>query len=114
MLRRCICSRGDWGGGLPDTLSIKAVLAILYLGLIGSVFAYIAYFHLLKRLSATVVSFIPMITPAIAVILGITLNGEYLGKQMLVGMLMIMLGIWIYQILGSRKIRPQPAISRED
>lgn len=102
------------GGGLPDTLSIKAVLAILYLGLIGSVFAYIAYFHLLKRLSATVVSFIPMITPAIAVILGITLNGEYLGKQMLVGMLMIMLGIWIYQILGSRKIRPQPAISRED
>jgi len=101
------------GGSLPAAPSIKAVSAILYLGLIGSVFAYIAYFHLLKRLSATVVSFIPMITPAIAVLLGITLNGEHLGKKMLVGMLMIMLGIWIYQFLGSRKIRPQPVMSRD-
>jgi drug/metabolite transporter (DMT)-like permease len=95
------------GGSLPATPSIKAILAILYLAIIGSVFAYIAYFYLLKRLSATVVSFIPMITPAIAVILGITLNGEHLGGQMLFGVLLIMLGIWIYQFLGARKVRPQ-------
>jgi len=95
------------GGSLPAAPSIKAILAILYLAIIGSVFAYTAYFYLLKRLSATVVSFIPMITPAIAVILGITLNGEHLGGQMLFGVLLILLGIWIYQFLGARKVRPQ-------
>jgi drug/metabolite transporter (DMT)-like permease len=99
------------GGHLPVAPSLKAILAVLYLALIGSVFAYISYFYLLKRLSATVVSFIPMITPAIALILGITLNGEHLSRQMLAGMMMIMLGIWIYQYLGSRKIRPQAPVS---
>lgn len=101
------------GGSLPVAPTVKAISAVLYLALVGSVFAYIAYFYLLKRLSATVVSFIPMITPAIALILGITLNGEHLSRQMLVGMAMIMLGIWIYQFLGSRKIRPQATLSSD-
>ena len=99
------------GASLPVAPSIKAISAILYLAIIGSVFAYIAYFHLLKRLSATVVSFIPMITPAIALVLGITLNGEHLGGQMLFGMLLIMAGIWIYQFLGARKVRRQSGMN---
>jgi drug/metabolite transporter (DMT)-like permease len=84
----------------------RAVLAILYLALVGSVVAFLLFYWLLKRMDVTKVLLISLVTPVLAVALGAAVLGERLGAGAFLGTALILVGVFI----GTRRPRvPIPA-----
>lgn len=67
--------------------------SILYLGILGSVVAFSIYFWMLKRVEAVYLSLLAFITPILAVILGGILLDEKLGKNVIQGGALVLIGI---------------------
>lgn len=88
-------------GGLPGEFTTKSLLALLYLGSAGSVLGFLGYFYLMQRISVNLVSLIPLITPALAIWLGYALNGENLTNRLVLGSLLIVVGLALFN-----KFRP--------
>jgi drug/metabolite transporter (DMT)-like permease len=85
-------------GSLPiHTWSLKSIWSIIYLGLIGSLLGFIAYFYVLQRLKASTVALITMITPVIAISLGSFLNNETISQSLVLGAFCIITGLALYQ-----------------
>jgi drug/metabolite transporter (DMT)-like permease len=85
-------------GSIPyESWSNKSILSIVYLGVIGSLVGFIAYFYVLQRLKASTVALITMITPVIAISLGLILNNETINANLIIGALAIIAGLAIYQ-----------------
>ncbi|MCL6415413.1 DMT family transporter [Aestuariirhabdus sp. Z084] len=74
----------------------RSVLAILYLAFFGSVIGFVLYFYILRNLTASQVSLIPMMTPCFALMLGHLLNDEALTLTTVVGALMIVSALALY------------------
>jgi putative membrane protein PagO len=58
--------------------------ALLYLGLVASVGGFIVYFLLLKRLSPIILSFVFIIFPVFAVIIGAWYEGQTLSRELMI------------------------------
>jgi len=71
------------------------ILAIVYLGLAGSVVAFVTYLWLLKRIEATSLSYIAFVNPIVAVLLGYVVAKEVLDPLVLAGAGMTLAGIWL-------------------
>lgn len=68
------------------TVSVKSLLALGYLALVGSLIAYSAYFWLLHRCSPTLVATHTYVNPVVALFLGWAFAGEILtGRSVLAG-----------------------------
>jgi drug/metabolite transporter (DMT)-like permease len=85
-------------GSIPyESWSNKSILSIVYLGVVGSLVGFIAYFYVLQRLKASTVALITMITPVIAISLGLILNNESVNTNLIIGASAIIAGLAIYQ-----------------
>lgn len=73
----------------------EGIGAILYLALAGSVVAFVAYLWLLKEAEATSLSFVALITPIVAVLLGTTVGSETFDAIDLAGTAIVLLGIYV-------------------
>ena len=71
------------------------ILAIVYLGIVGSVIAFVTYLWLLKRIEATSLSYIAFVNPIVAVLLGFLVHGENLDALVIAGAGMTLAGIWL-------------------
>jgi len=71
------------------------ILTIVYLGLAGSVIAFVTYWWILKRIEATSASYIGMVTPIVAVFLGFTVGSEALDPVGLLGAAVTLAGIYL-------------------
>lgn len=92
-------------GTLPmEQWSQRSLFAIGYLGVLGSLVGFVAYFYVLKRLEASTVSLVTMLTPVFAITLGATLNNEPLTMNLLIGGFFVLLGLGLY--LFGNKIPP--------
>lgn len=69
------------------------VLALLYLAVLGSVVAFSIYYHLIKRLDATVVSLNSLVVPIVAVALGRVFLGEAVTLTTIVGAIVVLAGV---------------------
>lgn len=78
-------------------MDTKSLGAIIYLGSVGSVFGFILYYYILKRLDAVKLGLITLITPVAAVFLGYFLNGEPLDALIILGVLLVILGLIVYE-----------------
>ncbi|RBB92265.1 EamA family transporter, partial [Pseudomonas sp. MWU12-2115] len=69
----------------PDfsAISLRSWGALLYLGLAASVGGFIVYFFLLKRLNPVILSFVFIIFPVFAVIIGAWYEGQSLSRDLL-------------------------------
>lgn len=94
-----VCEMGGVSGmqAIFDDVDARAVYATLYLAVMGSVVGFFSYFYLLKRISAAAVSLITMITPAMALVLGVWLNAEVFSAYIYFGITCIMLGLWLFR-----------------
>ncbi len=92
--------RGEWSEPFP--LTTPVVASILYLALFGSIFTFLIFYKLLKRLSATLMAMIALITPPIAVVLGLLFKGERLGAITLTGGALVLLGVLLFQLAERR------------
>ncbi|MGQ0798369.1 MAG: DMT family transporter [Methanobacteriota archaeon] len=73
----------------------EGILAILYLGLAGSVVAFVAYMWLLRRLPVTTMSYVILVTPIVAVFLGVAVGNEVFDPLALVGATVTLGGIYL-------------------
>jgi len=80
-----------------------AVIAMFYLAIVGSVIAFLLYYWLVLNMDVTKSMLIALVTPVVAVILGMIVLGEEFGWRTLAGGAMIMLGIGFIVVLKTKK-----------
>lgn len=85
------------GEPLPAMVPARALLAIVYLGVVGSVLGFAMYYYVLKHVDTTRVALITVITPVIALLLGHLLNGEALQTETLAGTAAILSGLLLFE-----------------
>jgi drug/metabolite transporter (DMT)-like permease len=79
-----------------------AVIALLYLAVVGSVIAFLLYYWLVLNMDVTKSMLIALVTPIVAVLLGMIVLNEEFGWRTLAGGAMIMLGI-VFIVVRKRK-----------
>jgi drug/metabolite transporter (DMT)-like permease len=62
-----------------------AVLALAYLTVVGSVLAFLMYYWLIRHTAVTGVLMIPLVTPLVAVLVGVIFGGEVVGWHTALG-----------------------------
>ena len=70
-----------------------ALLSLFYLAVVGSVIAFVLYYWLVLKIDVTKSMLIALVTPVVAVILGMIVLDEEIGWRTLIGGAMIMTGI---------------------
>lgn len=81
--------------GQPIHWSARNISAMLYLAVFGSIIAFSLYFYLLKHLRATQMSFVSLICPVLALLLGAwALHGKITSK-IFMGAVLVLAGIFI-------------------
>jgi len=70
-----------------------ALVALVYLAVVGSVIAFLLYYWLVLNIDVTKSMLIALVTPVVAVLLGMIVLDEQIGWRTLAGGAMIMLGI---------------------
>jgi drug/metabolite transporter (DMT)-like permease len=70
-----------------------AVLALLYLAVVGSVIAFMLYYWLVQNMDVTKTMLISLVTPVVAVVLGMLVLSEDLSWRTIAGGIMIMVGV---------------------
>lgn len=73
--------------------TLATVGSIVYLAVIGTVVAFLAYYWLLARIRAVSLSLIAFVSPLVAILLGVVVAGETLSPVIVVGTLFILSGI---------------------
>ncbi len=81
------------GEQLPAHPSMRATLAIAYLGVFGSIIAFSAYLYLLKHARPALATSYAYVNPPVAVLLGVLLAGEQIGMPEMAGMAIILGGV---------------------
>jgi drug/metabolite transporter (DMT)-like permease len=81
------------GETLAVTPSLKAMLAVAYLIVFGSLVAFSAYVWLVANVKPTVATSYAYVNPVVALMLGMTFAGERLGAVGFVAMAMILAGV---------------------
>ena len=81
-----------------------ALISMLYLAVVGSVIAFLLYYWLVLNMDVTNSMLIALVTPVVAVLLGMLVLDEQFSWRTLAGGAMIMLGIGLIVV---RKVRKQ-------
>ncbi len=88
----------------PDT-TLRAAAAIAYLGVLGSVVGFTLYYYVIKHLDAGRVALITLVTPVSALLLGQTLNAEWIPGMGWAGIALIGTGLSMYEWQALRQLR---------
>jgi drug/metabolite transporter (DMT)-like permease len=91
------------GSPLLFDWTASAVLSLAYLTVVGSVIAFLAYYWLIRHIDVTRVLLIPLITPLVAVGLGVMFLGESVGRGTALGGSAILGGVGMAVWNGGRR-----------
>lgn len=105
---------GLWSEGNPFHFhwSKTAVSCLLYLAIVGSVFAFLMFYWLMHRVAVTNLLTISLITPPLAVALGWWLAGETLSPWALFGAAFVLLGVALIFWKAKKAEASQPLPSK--
>lgn len=93
--------------GFSAEFSTSAIYAIIYLGVLGSGVGFTLYYFLLKRVSASKISLVGLVTPITALTLGALLNNEPVIANVYYGAVLVCTGLVLYEFkprLGLRRL----------
>ncbi|WP_371856220.1 DMT family transporter [Pseudomonas sp. Irchel 3E20] len=79
-------------------ISQRSWAALLYLGLVASVGGFIVYFILLKRLSPIILSFVFIIFPVFAVVIGAWYEGQVVSRELMLYSAILLAGFAITKL----------------
>ena len=82
---------------MPESFPSRAIWAIVYLGVMGSVVGFVSYYFILQNLAASTVALITLLTPVTALWLGHFFNQEVLTVYIWTGTALVLLGLGIHQ-----------------
>jgi drug/metabolite transporter (DMT)-like permease len=96
---------GILGEGNPSHFhwTRMAFVALFYLAIVGSVIAFLLYYWLVQNMDVTKTMLIALVTPVVAVTLGMLILNEELNWRTLVGGIMIISGIALIVVRRRRK-----------
>ncbi len=101
-----------WFGGVPSDPSWRVVAAISTLGVLGTGFAYVLQYAIVRAAGATVATTVTYVVPVVAITAGIVLLGQTLTWNQPLGALVIILGAALCQgvlrMRGPRTRRAAP------
>jgi drug/metabolite transporter (DMT)-like permease len=101
LLAWLIADSAQW----PPDITPRAGAAIVYLGVLGSVVGFTLYYFLIKHLDAGRIALITLITPVTALLLGQTLNAEFIPATGWAGIALIGAGLLLYEWRALRQLR---------
>lgn len=81
-----------------NNFDFNGIFSILYLGIIGSVVVFTAYYWLIKKINLIILSLSAFIEPVIALFVGWLLNEEVLKQNQLVGVVLVLFGVLISNV----------------
>lgn len=96
---------------LPFDITLRAAVSIVYLGVLGSLVGFTLYYYVIKRLDAGRVALIMLVTPVAALLLGKTLNQEYIPALGWAGIALIGAGLLLYEWQALRGLRSAPGMA---
>ncbi len=105
--------------GAPPTLDLSAVLALAYLGLVGSALGYVLWFRGLTRMDAGAVAVVGLVNPVVGTALGGLLLAEPFGPVHLVAVVVTLGSVLVAQapvrhrltrLPGPRSRAPRPTV----
>ncbi|MCA1602145.1 MAG: EamA family transporter [Acidobacteria bacterium] len=91
------------GNPLKFNWTPMAWISMLYLAIVGTVVAFLLYYWLIHNMDVTKTMLIALVTPVVAVVLGMLVLKEELHWRTLVGGVMIMAGIALIVVRRSAK-----------
>ena len=94
------------GNPLHFHWTLVAVIAMLYLAIVGSVIAFLLYYWLVLKMDVTKSMLIALVTPVVAVLLGMLVLDEQFSWRTLAGGAMIILGIGLIVVRKTKKKEP--------
>ncbi|TQV87291.1 DMT family transporter [Aliikangiella coralliicola] len=74
----------------------RAIIAIIYLGIFGSLIGFVAYYYILQKLAASVVALITLMTPVLALAIGAYFNDETISYKLVAGAGFVILGLILF------------------
>jgi len=83
--------------GLPDHLTARNIGGLIYLVLISGILAYALWFWGLQRLSASAVTFLTLLNPVTAALLGWVLLEQRLNRWQVLGAVLILISVVLGQ-----------------
>lgn len=87
----------------PSNWSGESLLAVIYLGVFGSIVGYFCYIYALKKVTATEVSILSYFNTVIAIFLGWLVLDEVITFDLLIATALIILGVFITNYKGKEK-----------
>ena len=87
-----------------------ALISLLYLAVVGSVIAFLLYYWLVLNMDVTKSMLIALVTPVVAVLLGMIVLDEQIGWRTLAGGAMIMSGIAFIVVRRAKKKTPDKEV----
>jgi drug/metabolite transporter (DMT)-like permease len=105
-----------WDRPFDVALSAKTALAWLSLGVVASGVAYLLFFPLIRRVTATQASMVGYLIPIWALLIGVLILDERLPSTAFAGLALIIAGVWVvnggglwlaeHVLNGRRPVRP--------
>jgi len=92
--------------GAPPAIDARAVGGFLYVGLIGTALAYVAWMTGLQRMPAGAVALIGLVNPVAGTAIGVLLAHEAFGPSQTLGLLLVLAGVLAGQPAVQERLRP--------
>lgn len=89
--------------GLPDQLTARNIAGLIYLVVISGIVAYALWFWGLERLPAASVTFLSLINPVVAAVLGWIVLDQVLNSWQLAGAVIVLVSVVLGQDLRLRR-----------
>jgi drug/metabolite transporter (DMT)-like permease len=99
------------GNPLHFNWTTMAIVSLFYLAIVGSVVAFLLYYWLVQHMDVTNTMLIALVTPVIAVILGVLVLNEELNWRTFVGGAMIISGIGLVVLRKAAKRESNPMVA---
>ncbi|OAS84675.1 DMT family transporter [Metabacillus litoralis] len=87
--------------------SLMAVVYLLYSGILASALAFVIWSHILSKMEASKASISLLIVPVVGTLSGILFLNEDLNAITLIGIILVLLGVWLVNYTGSARISLQ-------
>jgi drug/metabolite transporter (DMT)-like permease len=96
------------GNPAESEFTLARVGSVLALGLLTSGVAYIIYYRLIADIGATMASYATFLIPIVGLVLGWSLLGEIIGRQSILGVAFILIGLAVATMLHHpRPVEPE-------
>ena len=100
-------------GGVILPTQPETILAVAWLGLMGSFVAYLCFFFLIEHLGATVASMVTYVFPIVGVTLGVAVLGERMDARLILGTALVLAGIIVVTLRYDAAVSRVPSGARE-